>query len=57
MRGKRAIYGGRRPVRHGLYMAALVAARHNRVLRQFYLRLCAAGNRPNALSLPRCENF
>jgi transposase len=26
MRGKRAIYGGRRPVRHGLYMAALVAA-------------------------------
>lgn len=29
MRGKRAIYGGRRPVRHGLYMAALVAARHN----------------------------
>jgi transposase len=57
MRGKRAIYGGRRPVRHGLYMAALVAARHNRVLRQFYLRLCAAGNRPNSLSLPRCENF
>jgi len=37
MRGKRAIYGGRRPVRHGLYMAALVAARHNPVLRQFYL--------------------
>jgi Transposase IS116/IS110/IS902 family len=30
MRGKRAIYGGRRPVRHGLYMAAQVAARHNR---------------------------
>ena len=26
MRGKRAIYGGRKPVRHGLYMAALVAA-------------------------------
>jgi hypothetical protein len=25
MRGKRAIYGGRRPVRHGLYMAALLA--------------------------------
>jgi len=43
MRGKRAIYGGRRPVRHGLYMAALVAARHNPTLRSFYLRLRAAG--------------
>jgi transposase len=42
MRGKRAIYGGRRSVRHGLYMAALVAARHNPILRQFYLRLRAA---------------
>lgn len=43
MRGKRTIYGGRRPVRHGLYMAALVAARHNPILRSFYLRLRAAG--------------
>jgi len=43
MRGKRAIYGGRRSVRHGLYMAALVAARHNPILRGFYLRLRAAG--------------
>jgi transposase len=43
MRGKRAIYGGRRPVRHGLYMAALVAARHNPILRGFYLRLRASG--------------
>ena len=50
MRGKRAIYGGRRPVRHGLYMAALVAARHNPVLRQFYLRLRAAG-KPAKLAL------
>ena len=41
MRGKRAIYGGRRPVRHGLYMAALVAARHNPILRNFYLRTCS----------------
>ena len=38
MRAKRAIYGGRRPVRHGLYMAALVAARHHPILRAFYLR-------------------
>lgn len=43
MRGKRAIYGGRRFVRHGLYMAALVAARHNPILRVFYQRLRAAG--------------
>jgi transposase len=43
LRGKRAIYGGRRPVRHGVYMAALVAARYNPVLRNFYLRLRAAG--------------
>jgi transposase len=43
LRGKRTIYGGRRPVRHGLYMAALVAARHNPILRGFYLRLRAAG--------------
>ena len=40
-------YGGGRPVRHGLYMAALVAARHNPILRAFYLcRLCAAGKPP-----------
>jgi len=50
MRGKRAIYGGRRSVRHGLYMAALVAARHNPILRQFYLRLRAAG-KPAKLAL------
>jgi transposase len=50
MRGKRAIYGGRRPVRHGLYMAAFVAARHNPILRQFYLRLRAAG-KPAKLAL------
>lgn len=28
-RGKRTIFGGRRAVRTGLYMAALVATRHN----------------------------
>jgi transposase len=50
MRGKRAIYGGRRPVRHGLYMAALVAARHNPILRNFYQRLRAAG-KPAKLAL------
>ena len=42
--------GGRRPVHHGLYMAALVAARHNPILRNFYLRLRAAG-KPAKLAL------
>jgi len=50
MRGKRAIYGGRKPVRHGLYMAALVAAHHNPILRNFYLRLRATG-KPAKLAL------
>ena len=50
MRGKRAIYGGRRPVRHGLYMAAMVAARHDPILRGFYRRLRAAG-KPAKLAL------
>ena len=46
MRGKRTIFGGRREVRHGLYMAALVAARHNPILRSFYQRLRAGGKPP-----------
>jgi transposase len=43
LRGKRTIYRRRRPLRHWLYMSALVAARHNPILRAFYLRLRAAG--------------
>ena len=50
MRVKRAIYGGRRAVRHGLYIAALVAARYNPILHAFYLRLGAAG-KPAKLAL------
>ncbi len=46
LRGKRTIFGGRRCVRTGLYMAALVAARHNPILREFYQRLRAAGKPP-----------
>ena len=46
LRGKRTIFGGRRPVRHGLYMAALVAARYNPILRTFYQRLRVAGKPP-----------
>lgn len=49
-RGKRAIFGGRRAVRCGLYMAALVASRHNPILAQFYQRLRLAG-KPSKLAL------
>ena len=42
-RGRRAVWGGRARVRSALYMAALVATRHNPVIRAFYQRLCAAG--------------
>ena len=41
--GRRNIGGGRAPVRRALYMAALVAARSNRILKTFYQRLRAAG--------------
>jgi transposase len=46
MQGRRAIFGGRRAVRSGLYMATLVAARYNPVLREFYQRLRTAGKPP-----------
>lgn len=42
-RGKRRIMGGRASVRRVLYMAALVAARHNPVIRSFYERLIQRG--------------
>jgi transposase len=42
-KGKRMIAGGRTHVRCGLYMAALVATRHNPVIRDFYQRLLAKG--------------
>jgi len=42
-RGKRKIHGGRVQVRQPLYMACLVAIRHNPILRTFYRRLKDAG--------------
>lgn len=41
--GKRAIWAGRAHVRAALYMATLVAARYNPLIREFYTRLRAAG--------------
>ena len=42
-RGRRSIWGGRARVRAVLYMAALVATRHNPVIRAFYQKLVGAG--------------
>ena len=43
LRGKRAIAGGRRALRHVMFQAALVAAHHNPSLRPFADRLRNAG--------------
>ena len=45
-RGRRMIWGGRASVRSALYMAALVATRHNPVLAAFYQRLRTEGKPP-----------
>jgi len=52
-RGHRMIWGGRAPVRSALWMAAIVASRHNPVIRTFYLRLLAAG-KPKKVALTAC---
>ena len=44
--GRRAIRGGRMPVRNAAYMAALSASRHNPDLAAFAKRLQSAGKRP-----------
>ncbi len=53
LRGRRVVWGGRARVRAVLYMAALVATRHNPVIRAFYQRLCAAG-KPKKVALTAC---
>lgn len=52
-RGRRSIYGGRALPRAALYMAALVGARHNPVLRSFYQRLRQKG-KPGKVALVAC---
>jgi transposase len=42
-KGQRRIWGGRAEARASLYMAALVATRHNAVIKAFYTRLLSAG--------------
>jgi transposase len=43
MKGRRSIWGGRKPIRKALYMSAVSAVRCNPVLRTFYQRLRMAG--------------
>lgn len=43
LKGQRCISGGRPTLRTALYMATLVATRHNPVIRAFYQRLLTAG--------------
>jgi len=50
LKGKRAVWGGRAHVRTVLYMAAMVAARRNPVIRALYERLCQAG-KPKKVAL------
>lgn len=45
-RGTRTTWGGRAPVRASLYMATLVATRHNPIIKAFYDRLRTAGKPP-----------
>jgi len=45
MRGRRTIGGGRASVRCALYMATLVATKHNPKIKAYYQRLVAAGKK------------
>ena len=49
-RGRRSVWGGRAAARSCLYMATLVATKHNPLIRAFYARLLAAG-KPKMLAL------
>ena len=53
LRGRRTVWGGRARVRAVLYMGALVAARCNPAIMDFYHRLLAAG-KPKKLALTAC---
>lgn len=53
MRGRRTTWGGRANVRAALYMAALVASRHNPVIAAFYRRLIKVG-KPPKVALTAC---
>jgi transposase len=51
--GKRVVWSGRGRVRAALSTAAVVAVRHNQVIRPFYARLLSAG-KPKKVALTAC---
>lgn len=53
LKGHRAIWGGRAPIRAVLYMAAVSASCHNPVIAAFYSRLIDAG-KPKKVALTAC---
>jgi transposase len=53
-RGRRSIWGGRATVRTALYMATLVATRHNDRIREMYQRLLKRG-KAKKLALTACS--
>jgi len=53
MKGRRVIWSGRADVRTALYMAALVAIKHNPAIKRFYDRLRLAG-KPGKVALTAC---
>lgn len=53
LRGRRTTWGGRKTVRCALYMAALVASRHNPVIKAFYQRMISTG-KPKKVALTAC---
>ncbi len=48
------MWGGRERVREVLYMGALVATRHNPIIREFYERLCGGAGKPKKVALVAC---
>lgn len=57
MRGKRAIAGGRRSLRHVMLEAALVTSHHNPVLKAFVNRLRAAGKAHKVVIIAVARKF
>lgn len=53
MRGLRFIQGGRKTVRNALYMAAVSAIRHNKVIHEFYANLKLRG-KPSKVAIVAC---
>lgn len=51
--GPRCIWGGRKDLRNQLYMATVSATRCNQKIKEFYLRLTAAGKKPK-VALTAC---